>query len=40
VPSVFYEINGATGGAFRSGKRGLHVFRRAMDTLLKAISAG
>ena len=35
IPSVFYEINGGTGGAFRSAKRGLHVFKRAVDTLLE-----
>ena len=35
IPSVFYEINGGTGGAFRSVKRGLHVFKRAVDILLE-----
>lgn len=33
IPHVFYEINGATGGAFQSGKRALQVFRKVMNTL-------
>jgi len=33
IPSVFYEINGATGGAHQSSQRALHLFRRFMHAL-------
>jgi hypothetical protein len=37
IPSVFYEINGGTAGAFQSGKRGLRVFKNAVKTFLDLI---
>lgn len=34
IPSVFYEINAGTAGPYGSAKRAIHVFRRAVNTLL------
>ncbi len=36
IPSVFYEINVATAGPHGSAKRAIHVFKRAVHTLLNS----
>lgn len=36
VPSVFYEVNGSTGGAFQSARRVLKVFQKVLRTLSTA----
>ncbi len=36
IPSVFYELNAATAGPYGSAKRAIHVFKRAVHTLLNS----